>query len=45
MNTWGIFWIVMGAVLVFESFERILKSYFEYRYKCKQLKSKGEENE
>ena len=43
ISTWGIFWIVMGAVLVFESLERAIKFYLEYRYKCKQLKHKEEE--
>ncbi len=42
ISTWGIFWIVIGTVLVFETFERIIEFYFEYRYQCKQLKSKEE---
>lgn len=43
ISTLGIFWIVVGTVLVFESLERAIKFYLEYRYKCKQLKYKEEE--
>lgn len=42
INTYGIFWIVIGAVLVFESLERVVKSYLQYKFQCKQLKSKEE---
>lgn len=42
ISTWGIFWIVIGVVLIFESFERIVQSYLQYRFQCKQLKSKEE---
>lgn len=37
ISTLGIFWIVIGVVLVFESLERVIKFYLEYIYKCKQL--------
>lgn len=42
INTLGIFWIVIGAVLVFESMERIVKSYLQYKFQCKQLENKKE---
>jgi len=42
INTYGIFWIAIGVVLVFESLERVMKFYFEYKFQCKQLKSKEE---
>lgn len=40
ISIWGIFWIVIGAVLVFESLERVIKFYFEYKFQCKQLGNK-----
>lgn len=40
ISTFGIFWIVIGAVLVFESFERIIQSYLRYKFQCKQLGNK-----
>ncbi len=40
ISTWGIFWIVMGAVLVFESLERVVQFYLQYRFQCKQLGNK-----
>lgn len=43
ISTWGIFWIVVGVVLVFESLERVVKFYFEYRFQCKQLGNKKKE--
>lgn len=37
ISTWGIFWIVIGVVLIFESLERVVQSYLQYRFQCKQL--------
>lgn len=40
ISTWSIFWIVIGTVLVFESLERIVEFYLQYKFQCKQLGSK-----
>lgn len=40
INAYGIFWIAIGVVLVFESLERVIKFYLQYRFQCKQLGNK-----
>ena len=44
INTYGIFWISIGVVLVFESLERVIKSYLQYKFQCKQLENRKENN-
>ena len=40
ISTWGVFWIVIGVVLVFESLERVVQSYLQYKFQCKQLENR-----
>ena len=44
ISTWGVFWIAIGVVLVFESFERVVQSYLQYKFQCKQLENRKENN-
>jgi hypothetical protein len=43
ISTWGIFWIAIGTVLIFESLERVVEFYLQYRFQCKQLGNKKKE--